>query len=1440
MADSLFDNRYRYDYIYPRGRSGETLRAVDTQENDRPVVIKRPAPNDAPPIRSGQEVSILNERKALSRLSGHSALTTLLGTGQFFVGGISHQYIVVERAEGQIVADMVLELAARGERMPELELLVIVDTLLDLLTIAHQHDIVYNDVDAKHLYWNRDTYNLKVIDWGNAIFLEGDEVTAQGISRQSDVYQVGELLYFVLTGGSRMEAPRDAGDDFRLNFGEDSERLHSRLQAIVSRAAHPNQRLRYRTIEELRKDLTDYRQPLERERNAILGRVNSRLRHDLSKDELNALMRTLEPALALDPGYPAALQTQEEVFARLSDLEVAADLDAARIYLESAHWQRAIAVLNELGPRARGETAVLIALLLDWATLLLENETHPTPPAVREAIGFVFVGDASSAANILLMQGVSKERIRALQWLLAERISAHVPEVLLLRPNLYRLDLALAKLASEGIEVSEMHRLLAEIDHHLDELGESGAVSLIKLRDGYRLVVDQLTALSTLVESVQGQQQLPNHLLPLSALERALNAAMALADNMHVIGKQATTSPRDAMGALDSCRQIAPATPAWDSLDRLLTNLYELLGSYQTYIPAADGSDLESWLKTSQFDLEPFTERLFDEMLVGMVNGLKIASGAWASFAEATVQGNRIGAMTAMAKATEAVGTVSPTLAGWLNQLRTIITNAQYVERHSLYGALGRALADGWEHFDRGRLSDAERLGIQAYEAARSDAERFAAQRLRDLAQISREWVERGGVSDESRTKATLTSVELLYLADEIGARDNFNAQMPSKETYLRAMGKGLVEVFGRDSTASVRILFVNYVLLGALDAHDDTLDDAEFWQDAALRTLGESATRHPMIHALEEYIVRRRDLILASTALNKINGKAALPTLETTRRALETNSQARVLAAGVHSLREIEAGVRDWSDGDFRAAGIKLENALRAVDEVESAAQITLTSYRAWLMELIQSAAELHATSRRMAQVIESRPEQPVDSLGGGHQLIVDVTTRLLGESYAATPRQWRDTYQAFVELYTDRSQRRSAKLVRFSELFRAMFIDRHPAYPLYRHWHNLTEQSPEFPAPPTDEPVPRVTDEAVSEAVSGYEDDFEADADRGGRRFSPVAIVGLVGGLVVLVVAALIAARPPDSPSGGLNAGTGTVDRTAQAIILEVTTALAAASQTPSTSTPTPTATNTRFNTPTEIISAATIAPRGTESITPSRPPSDTMTFTPSNTPTPSNTSTRTTTSTSTFTPPPTLPPQGAQGTQNLLELANLQPEPLWNSEQFAPGEVGGVWRLGVGSLTEGGTIFVAPSVDVLESAYGNDPANRINVAEAELSLIVYNPPLLAEDGVYFGVLLQSADDPALSMGVQVNLVNLSSIRLSQRVGESLETISQRSDDARNLRVRLERDSDAETITVYVDNQQLGNPLPFEGDEPVVPVLFVRQGGVIVHVLRWSITLR
>ena len=636
MADSLFDNRYRYDYIYPRGRSGETLRAVDTQDNDRPVVIKRPAPQDAPPIRAGQEVSILNERKALTRLAGHAVLTALLGGGQFSVSGTMHQYIVMERAEGIIIGDLVMELAQRGERMPELELLVAIDSLLDLLYKAHAHDIVYNDVDAKHLFWDRDNYRLKLIDWGNAIFLEGDEVTAQGISRQTDIFQVGELLYYILTGGGRLDIPRDAGEDFRVSFGHDSERIHSRLQAIVSRAAHPNPRLRYSSIAELRKDLTDYRAPLERERNAVIGRVVDRLRRDLSKDELLGLYKALEPALAMDPGYPASRSALQEIQNRQNDLEVSADLDAARIYMESGNWSRAVTVFDELRARARGDHAALIGLMLDWARILVDSTLQNKPATVYDAIILMFEGQTEQAVHLLLSVDEGEEA-RSLQYLLAERITAHLPDILLLRPNLYRLQVALEHLEAEGIAVGEPRAFLVDIYESLDDLARSNSGSLITLRDGYRAVVDQMTALHTFLGTVRAQHQLSNRKLPLSALERATNAAMALADNMHVIGKQATSSPRDATEALDHSRAIDPLNRAWDAIQRLLSNLYELLGAYQTYVPAADGSDLEAWLKAAQSDLAPFVERLFDEMLVGMVLGLKIAADSWETYAEMSI-----------------------------------------------------------------------------------------------------------------------------------------------------------------------------------------------------------------------------------------------------------------------------------------------------------------------------------------------------------------------------------------------------------------------------------------------------------------------------------------------------------------------------------------------------------------------------------------------------------------------------------------------------------------------------------------------------------------------------------------------------------------------------------------------------------------------------------
>lgn len=1442
MADSLFDNRYRYDYIYPRGRSGETLRAVDTQDNDRPVVIKRPAPQDAPPIRAGQEVSILNERKALSRLAGHPVLTTLLGGGQFSISGTMHQYIVMERAEGVIVADLVSELGQRGERIPELEMLSIIDTLLDLLAKAHSLDIVYNDVDAKHLFWDRENYRLKLIDWGNAVFLEGDEVTAQGISRQTDVFQVGELMYFMLTGGGRADVPRDANEDFRLNFGHDTDSTPTRLQTITSRAVHPNPRMRYSSIVELRKDLTEYRTPMERERNAVIGRVVDRLRRDLSKEELNGLLKALEPALAMDPGYPPSRQALSEIINRQNDLEVSADLDAARIYMETGNWSRAVKVFDELRERARGDHAALIGLMLDWARILVDTPLQPVPPTVFDAIVLMFEGQTEQAAHLLLTES-SDADARSLQYLLAERITAHIPDILLLRPNLYRLEVALNHLDSEGVMVSEPRAFLVDINRSLDELTRSNGVSLIALRDGYRAIVDQMTALQTFLGTVRAQYQLPNRRLPLSALERATNAAMALADNMHVIGKQATSSPRDTTSALEHSRAIDPLNRAWDGIQRLLNNLYEVLGGYQTYVPAGDGSDLEGWLKAAQSDLEPFVERLFDEMLVGMVLGLKLAADSWARYADMTIHGNRIEAITALTQATDAVSTISPMLAGWLNQLRVTVNNAPYIERHALYGILGRALADGWENFDKGRLADAERLGVQAYEIARNDSERTAARRLRDTAEQARDWVERNGIADAKRTQNALMKIELLYTPDEIAARDAFAAQMPSKETFLKAMNKGLIDQFTRESSSAVRILFFNYILLGALDAHEDQLDDAIFWRDAAVRTMGDAYAKHPVTRTLEDYVQRRRDLTTAQSLLTNINGSHALPTLESSRRALEENAMARQLAPAVFSLRELEAATRDWSDGEFRAAGIKLENAVKAVDEVEASAAITLTGYRAWVMELLTASADLHTNARRMQQLIDTKPVDPPEGVRYMHRTQVDVTTRLLGASYAGNLRQWLETYEQFLAIYSDPNLRRSVKLSRFNDLFRAMFIDRHPAYPLYRHWYNLVDQSPEFPAPPTNEPTPRITEDDIDEPRpflrvesedTPYDDDDDASegAPRRGRRLPLLIVIGL---LALVAIAAVFLLRggggePIVTPTLAVGASTPVV---AALTTEEPTPEIAAVTDDP----PTPT------RQPTEQVVLATVQQRGSETATMTRTPSATPTATETLTPTPSDTPTPSSTPTPSNTPSPTPPPGGLRGEQDLLRVVNAWGAATWEADQFSPiPDNAGSWRLGTGAAIPGENVIeIVLLPEVLEAVYGENAAKRIQSVEVEMELMTFNPPLLIDDQVYFGAALAPVNSAGDKTGVQINVAEAGVFNIGQRVGDRVAMVMQRAVGAQVARIRLVRDPSNNTLVLFVNDSQVGTSIDFvDSDTAVSPVIYVRAGGVIVYVHRWQVILR
>ncbi len=1428
MADSLFDNRYRYNYIYPRGRSGETLRAVDTLDEDRPVVIKRPNPNDAPPIRAGQEVSIINERDALTRLAGHPVLTELLGSGQFFVGGIPHQYIVMERAEGVIIADEVARLAGQHQRLPVLEMLEIIDRLMDLLRNAHDIDIVYNDVDAKHLFWNRDKYELKVIDWGNAVFLEGDDVTLQGVSRQTDIYQLGELLYFILSGGYRVEVPRDADAEFRVDFHGDSEAVDTRLQAIVTRAVHPNLRYRYATLTEMNADLLRFRSPMEQDRNIIISRAIEKLKkQNLSRNDLLALQSNLQSALRHNPAHPAARNTAREIVDRLRDLEVAADLDAVKIYMSNSNWTSAGELLAQLRERAGSKTGALVRLLLDWCMQLSDSPRESAPPSIAEATKLLFDYRADKAANILLLDLSLDDSLRNLHWRMAERISSHFPDVLLLRPNLNRLDEAVRQLEAEGIPVDNALEILAGINRALDQASSADKPSAGDLRDIYRETVESLSALNSNLQTLSLQHEFAERRLPLNALTRALNAAMALTDNMHVIGKQAANNPRDALSALDASRAIDPANPVWDKIEDYLGLLYEILQGCQSFTPAADGADLEKWLRDTYADLLPFAGQLFDEMLSDMLDGLSTAQAAWQQYRDVIVAGNRAEATDVLSTAAQTVSDISPTLSTWFNQLRTVVEGAQYVERHSVPGHLGRTLADGWAAFDQGQLADAQRLGQQAMEITRSEAEQFIAERLWRLSRVLRDWVERNGVESEDRTQKALMDVEDLFTEAENRAINGFATQMPSTETYLKAMGQGLVQAFAGANTAALRILYGQYILSGVLDAHDGIIDDARFWQAAAQRSLPDVAERHIALQKLEEFIERREALQNAANILDQVAGPQIVDSIGEFARQLESSPQARLLAPGVQSLRALESALHDWADAEFRGAGNKIDQALRSVTEAESNANIKLGAYRAWMTELHAALAELSVNRRNLTRDIDRQLDEPQPSVREAIHLQADVTEDLLGFKHAQMMLGWRDTYEAFVGIY-DGDKRRSQKLEAMDELFKAMFIDRNPAYPLFRHWYRLVEASPEEAPEEEDEatPEPAKALELTAMASDSVEladtmPEVQAAAERPSVNrwlFNAALLVGLVlvvGGLISLaasgnlerVMSALLPAPTADSAA---NSDGGEL------------AAAAADDEAPGSD-----ATDAPSVAPAETedadgASADAAAPAvATDPSAPTIVPTDIPTLV-----------------SAVAQPTAALPPEGLTGAQDLLELyAAAETAPFWNPEQFRL--LGNSWRLGSGDETPGETVFFFPSADLLNRSYGADAPRRIRQLEAELSLRSTNPAVVTADDVYFGLLLRTVDGEK-DAGIQIQQLGPSDISLALVQDGQADSVSQRSVNNVIARLRLDRDAESGAVSAYFNDSRIGDPIAFVGaDEAALPVVFVKDGGVVIGVAAWTITL-
>ncbi len=679
---------------------------------------------------------------------------------------------------------------------------------------------------------------------------------------------------------------------------------------------------------------------------------------------------------------------------------------------------------------------------------------------------------------------------------------------------------------------------------------------------------------------------------------------------------------------------------------------------------------------------------------------------------------------------------------------------------------------------------------------------------------------EQGPQNDIERTDRAETEAIAILLADEERERRTFAEQMPNTTTYLRAMGRGIVAYMHQSSSAGWRALYMHYVLRGMLALLDDNLDEAEFWRNVAEKSF-ENARTHRIFQVLDRALTGRRLVQNAQRAMNAVNGPGDL---EAVRQALNAPLAGELLSGAEQGVLNANDALRHWSDGDFYEARQALDTALSEISHAVEVAHLDIERFIVWLTELRDTAAELQQVRLTIEQGATTTREEPDPALAEAHAQIVTATLRTLGPDYVHQVRQWDDMYRAVLETYTTQRLDRREKLAAFSRHFASLFITRHPAYPLFRHWESVIEQLPldeiEEDLIPLDAPMGDGVD-----ALAYLEDDREPEpaAPRAPRDSGDLPWNWIIAGGLVLLVAAVgfaIVRNLGDGKDEPLpNPGSDSTEVLVPPSLMP--------SLTPEAVIVVPTVPQLT-STPTESL--PTFSPVPTMAL-PTAAPTE---FLPTAPPTESGPPTLTPTLfvTSTLIPSVTPLPVAALPATNtnpdiLAALASLPAAVMPGPDgALAPGE-DGQWLLSssAGGL---GPLSVEFSPELLSEIFQPGAASTFRRADATLELVSYDQASLDRGEVAFGLGVENAAGQNTIGQVQFVSTNFVSVGLNQNG----QFRSPTQFPQQNLQMTLSiRRTNTNTLSFYVDDKLLGESVYiFPQGEPITLILYVTGRDVVV----------
>jgi eukaryotic-like serine/threonine-protein kinase len=256
--------RYLLDGVVAEGGHGRILRAQDLHL-ERPVALKEPLAPGA------FEDTFLREARITARLQ-HPSIVPVYEAGRWPDG---QPFYAMKLVSGRSLAHLVDAMRTLEERLAALPHVLAV---AEAMAYAHSQRVIHRDLKPSNILVGEFGETV-VVDWGLAEELERPERTLQGtilgtpafmppeqaagqpVDERADVYSLGAILYYLLTGRPPYTgtSPREILQQVRSEEPTPLARLQPRLTQelldLVSRAMARQSAQRYPSARELAEDL---------------------------------------------------------------------------------------------------------------------------------------------------------------------------------------------------------------------------------------------------------------------------------------------------------------------------------------------------------------------------------------------------------------------------------------------------------------------------------------------------------------------------------------------------------------------------------------------------------------------------------------------------------------------------------------------------------------------------------------------------------------------------------------------------------------------------------------------------------------------------------------------------------------------------------------------------------------------------------------------------------------------------------------------------------------------------------------------------------------------------------------------------------------------------------------------------------------------------------